>query len=358
MVELKVVVLQGDGIGPEVVEGAMLVLNRVSSVFKIKFKFINGLIGGAAIDKKNTPLPAETLSLCRENGIVLLGAVGGPKWDGLKGAARPESGLLEIRKRLDLFANIRPAKIFKPLVNASTIKESVLKNVDFIVLRELSSGIYYGKPRGIKKSKSGLLAFNTMSYDEKTISRIAEVAFQMAIERSKKVTSVDKANVLECSQLWRRTVENIHKKYSEVKLEHMYIDNCAMQMIRNPGQFDIILTSNLFGDILSDEAAMITGSIGMLASASLGKKASLYEPVHGSAPDIAGKNIANPLATILSTAMMFRYSFKNNNVASCIEFAVEKVLESGYRTADIFSGTGKRVGTDKMAALVADNINQ
>ncbi|RMF96104.1 MAG: 3-isopropylmalate dehydrogenase [Candidatus Schekmanbacteria bacterium] len=352
----KIVVLPGDGVGPEVVEGAIEVLDAVGKRFQIKFDYEEKLIGGIAIDKRSTPLPDDTLKACKECGVILLGAVGGPKWDKLTGKMRPESGLLEIRKKLGLYANIRPAKIFRPLISSSTLKSSVLKNVDFVVVRELNSGIYYGKPRGIKKEKKGKKAFNTMVYDEATIRRIAETAFKIAERRKRKVVSVDKANVLECSRLWRDVVEDVHNNFSHIELSHMYVDNCAMQIIRDPAQFDVILTPNLFGDIISDEAAMITGSIGMLSSASIGEKAALYEPVHGSAPDIAGKDIANPLATILSAAMMLRYSLSYEEEASAIERAVEKVLKKGFRTKDIYNGRGKIVGTRKMSSLVAENL--
>lgn len=352
----KIIVLSGDGVGPEVVDGALKVLNVVEKKYGIKLCYEKKLIGGAAIDKAGVPLPLDTLQSCKECGIILLGAVGGPKWDHLKGKLRPEYGLLEIRKELGLFANLRPAKIFPPLVGASTLKISILKNVDFMVVRELNSGIYYGKPRGVKNGPKGRVGFNTMLYDEKTIVQIAEKAFQIALSRNKKVVSVDKANVLECSRLWREVVDDVHVRYADVELTHMYVDNCAMQLIRNPAQFDVILTSNLFGDIISDEAAMITGSIGMLPSASIGRKASLYEPVHGSAPDISGKNIANPLATILSVAMMLKYSMNLYGAALSVESAVDRVLKEGYRTKDIYGNRGKIVGTKEMSSLVAGYI--
>ncbi len=358
MKRVEMVVLPGDGVGPEVVDGTLNVLNAVGEKYEIKFIYKKKLIGGAAIDKKGTPLPDDTLLECRKCGIVLLGAVGGPKWDKLMGKLRPEYGLLEIRKKLGLFANLRPAKIFSPLISASTLKKNVLKDVDFIVVRELNSGIYYGKPRGIKKTQKGRVGYNTMSYDEKTIRQIAEKAFQIARSRRRKVVSVDKANVLECSRLWREIVEDVHVEYKDVELEHMYVDNCAMQLIRNPAQFDVVLTPNLFGDIISDEAAMVTGSIGMLASASIGRKSSLYEPVHGSAPDIAGKNMANPLATILSAAMLLKYSLNHHESYLAVEKSVEKVLKEGYRTKDIYSGKGKIVGTKEMASLVTEYLQE
>jgi len=352
----KIAVLPGDGIGPEVMEGALEVLKNVGKKSGIEFNLSLGLIGGAAIDKEKNPLPDKTLKLCNESDGVLLAAVGGPKWDNLEPSKKPETGLLRLRKELDVYANLRPAKIFSGMEKSSTLKREVIKDVDLIVVRELSGGLYYGKPRGIKKVSNGHQAVNTMSYSTWEIERIAKVAFEIARKRRKEVTSVDKANVLECSQLWRKTVNEISRSYPDVKLNHLYVDNCSMQLVRNPRQFDVILTENLFGDILSDEASMLTGSIGMLPSASLGDGVGLYEPVHGSAPDIAGKNKANPIAMILSVAAMFKYSFNLEKEAQSIEKAVKNVLRKGYRTPDIMESGKKLVGTKEMAKLVREEL--
>ena len=352
----KIAVLSGDGIGPEVMDGGLQALRAAGEKFNINFEVFRALIGGSAIDQKRNPLPPETLALCKNSDAVLLAAVGGPKWDKLAPSERPEGGLLRLRKELNVFANLRPVKIFPGMEKSSSLKKEIINGVDLIVVRELAGGLYYGKPRGIKNTKNSSQAINTMSYSTKEIERIARIAFQIAGKRKKEVTSVDKANVLECSQLWRRTVTELSRDYPDVKLSHLYVDNCAMQLVKNPKQFDVILTENLFGDILSDEAAMLTGSIGMLPSASIGDKVGLYEPVHGSAPDIAGKNIANPIATILSVAMMFRYTFNMIDVASSIERAVEKVLEKGFRTADIYTEGTKKVGCKEMGDKVVGEL--
>ena len=352
----KIAVLPGDGIGPEVMEGGLQVLKAAEEKFNLKFEIFHGLIGGSAIDQKGNPLPPETLALCKNSDAVLLAAVGGPKWDKLAPSERPEGGLLRLRKELNVFANLRPVKIFPGMEKSSSLKKEIINGVDLIVVRELAGGLYYGKPRGIKNTNNSSQAINTMSYSTQEIERITRVAFQIAEKRKKKVTSVDKANVLECSQLWRRTVTELSRDYPDVKLSHLYVDNCAMQLVKNPKQFDVILTENLFGDILSDEAAMLTGSIGMLPSASIGDKVGLYEPVHGSAPDIAGKNKANPIAMILSVADMFRYSFGLENVATAIENSVKAVIRKGYRTPDIMEEKKKPVGTKEMAELITEEL--
>ncbi|MBN2284997.1 MAG: 3-isopropylmalate dehydrogenase [Tissierellales bacterium] len=325
-------VIKGDGIGPEIVEQAQRILVKIGEKYNHQFNFNEVLAGGAAIDAVGNCIPDSTLEACKKSDAVILGAVGGPKWDHLKGEQRPEKGLLTIRKELGLFANIRPAVMFEELQDACPLKPEIVKDgLDIVIVRELTGGIYFGK-----KESSQSYACDRMEYWEYEIARITEKAFQIAMKRNKKVTSVDKANVLETSRMWRRTVDKIAKKYPEVSVEHMYVDNAAMQLIVNPSQFDVILTENMFGDILSDEASMITGSIGMLPSASLGdKNFGMYEPIHGSAPDIAGQNKANPIATILSMAMMLRYSFNLENEANAIENAVRSTLKEGYRTADI-----------------------
>jgi 3-isopropylmalate dehydrogenase len=357
----KIVLLPGDGIGPEVTNSAVKVINTVAKYFNIELKFEESLIGGASYEKYGTPLTDETLQACYDANAVFLGAVGGPKWETLPHHLKPESALLKIRKSLGLFVNIRPAKIYNALIDSSTLKKEVLQGTDFIVLRELTGGIYFGNPRGFDKSRG----WNTMEYSYEEVERIAHWAFKLARERRKyrctplgKVTSVDKANVLEVSQFWRNVVHEVHKDYPDVELNDMYVDNAAMQIVRNPKQFDVILTSNLFGDILSDISGVITGSLGMLPSASIGKSYSLYEPVHGSAPDIAGKNKANPLAAIASVSMMFNYSFQMHQAAEVIEQAIESVLSKGYRTTDIFSNGYKLVTTEQMTNCVIENLNE
>jgi len=351
MKKYKIAVLKGDGIGPEIVNEAIKVLDSVSNNENFSLEYNEYLLGGSAYDKVQDPCPEETIKGCLNSDAVLFGAIGGPKWDNLPKEKRPESGLLKIRKALGLYANLRPAVIFDELVEASTLKEDVIKGVDLLVVRELTGGIYFGEPRGKSKER----AFNTMVYTREEIERIAKIAFEEAMKRRKKVTSIDKANVLEVSELWREVVEEVAKNYPEVELEHMYVDNAAMQLIRNPKQFDVILTGNIFGDILSDEASMVVGSIGLLPSASIGGKVGLFEPIHGSAPDIAGEGIANPIATILSAAMMLDY-LGEMNAAKKIRESIKKVLKMGYRTKDIASfGAKEIVNTKKMGDLIAQN---
>lgn len=353
----KVAVIPGDGIGPEVIEESVKVLKKIGEKYNYNFEFEYASAGGCAIDEFGIPLPEKTLEVCRENQAVLLGAVGGYKWDNPDAKVRPEQALLSLREGLNLYCNLRPALLYKPLKEASPLKDSIIGDgIDICVVRELTGGIYFGQ-RGREEVNGIISAYDTERYNEEEIRRIAKLGFETAMKRSKKLTSVDKANVLESSRLWRTIVEEIAKDYKDVELNHMYIDNAAMQLVRDPKQFDVIVTSNIFGDILSDEASMITGSIGMLPSASLGEGTlGMYEPIHGSAPDIAGKNIANPLATILSAAMMLRHSFSLEEGAKAIEEAVEAVLEEGYRTADIMSEGNKLVGTKEMGQLVIDKL--
>lgn len=356
--DIKLCVMPGDGIGPEIVEQALKVLHKVADKFGHNISTENALIGGAAIDAENTPLPQDTIDKCKAADAVLLGAVGGPKWDNIEKSIRPERGLLGIRKELGLFANLRPAILFEELKHASFLKDEVIgEGIDIMVVRELTGGIYFGEPRGEKIENGERVAYNTMVYKESEIKRIARVGFETAMKRGKRLCSVEKANVLDVSQLWKEVVEEVSEDYPEVELTTMYVDNAAMQLVRNPRQFDVIVTGNLFGDILSDEASMITGSIGMLPSASLGAKGpSLYEPIHGSAPDITGQNVANPLATILSVAMMLRHSFSLTDEAQCIEDAVTRVLKDGYRSADIMEEGKEKVNCDKMGDLVAERL--
>lgn len=349
----KVVLLPGDGIGPEVTNSAVKVLQNVGSKYLIDFEFDEKLIGGASYEKFGNPLTDETLKACYNADVVFLGAVGGYKWESLPHELKPEAALLKLRKSLGLYANVRPAKVYKALLDGSTLKANVLDGTDFIVLRELTGGIYFGQPRGYDESRG----WNTMVYEKNEVKRIAQKGFELARLRNKQVTSVDKANVLEVSQFWRSVVHEVHNEFPDVELKDMYVDNAAMQIVRSPKQFDIILTSNLFGDILSDIAGMITGSLGMLPSASLGNKYALYEPVHGSAPDIAGQNKANPLAAISSVAMMFHYSLKIPKAAELVEEAIEKTLAQGLRTADIYSEGSKLVSTDEMTETILKNIN-
>lgn len=356
MADYKITLLKGDGIGPEIVNQAVKVLDCVAEKFGFGVTYDEALLGGCAIDATGVPLPDETVAKCKASDSVLLGAVGGPKWDSQPGNNRPEAGLLGIRGALGLFANLRPSVIFGPLKSASPIKDEIIGgNLDVMIVRELTGGIYFGE-RGRKEVNGQPAAWDTEMYTVGEVERIARVAFDLAMKRNKKLTSVDKANVLESSRLWRETVKRVAEDYPEVELNHMYVDNCAMQLVRNPRQFDVILTSNIFGDILSDEASMIAGSIGMLASASLsGSKLGLYEPIHGSAPDIAGQNIANPLATILSVAMMLRYSLDQSEAADAIESAVAKVLET-YRTPDIYEEDFTKVGCDEMGDRVCEAL--
>lgn len=353
----KIAVLPGDGIGKEITPEAVEVLKKVGSKFNISFEFEEGLIGGCAIDATGGPFPEATQRLVKESDAVLLGAVGGPKWEGLDYSIRPERGLLGLREVLGTFANLRPAKVYPMLADASTLKREVVEGIDIMVVRELTGGLYFGRPKGIEKLPDGTeRGVNTLTYTTPEIERIAKVAFDVAGKRRKKVTSVDKANVLESTELWRRVVSEVHRGYPDIELGHMYVDNCAMQLIRNPRQFDVIVTENMFGDILSDEASMLTGSIGMLPSASIGGRIGIFEPIHGSAPDIAGQDKANPIATILSVAMMLRYSFNQEKVADDIEAAVLRVLERGYRTGDIMQPGMKLVGTKEMGRLVREEI--
>jgi 3-isopropylmalate dehydrogenase len=353
----KIAVFAGDGIGPEVMEEALKVLGRVNEKYGMGMEFEKGLVGGCAYEKYGTPLPDSSLKLAKEADAILLGAVGGPKWDSLDYSVRPERALLGLRGELDLYANLRPAKVHPALADASTLKREVVDGVDIMVVRELVGGMYFGKPKGVEKLPDGSeRGVNTEVYTTPEIKRIAKVAFEVARKRSKKLCSVDKANVLESSGLWRRVVIEVGKSYPDVALSHMYVDNCAMQLIRWPGQFDVIVTTNMFGDILSDEASMLTGSIGMLPSASLSGKKGMYEPIHGSAPDIAGQGKANPIATILSVAMLLDYTFDASDTAREIENAVTKVLDGGYRTADIYSDGMKKVSTKEMGDVILKAI--
>ena len=353
----KLAVIPGDGIGPDVVEQTLLVLDKVGEKFGHTFQYHKVLAGGCAIDATGGCLPQETIDVCKASDAVLLGAVGGWKWDTLPGDQRPERALLGLRKALGLFANLRPALLFEQLADASPLKPEILAGgLDLVVVRELTGGIYFGE-KGVKDTDLGPAAYDIEQYAEEEVRRIAKVAFDMAMKRSKHVTSVDKANVLESSRLWRRVVTEVAKDYPEVTLDHLYVDNAAMQLVRNPRQFDVIVTSNIFGDILSDEASQITGSIGMLPSASLAQgNFGMYEPVHGSAPDIAGQDKANPMATILSAAMMLRYTFGLGQEADAIENAVKSVLDQGYRTPDLFAGEGTLVGTAEMGRRIAEAI--
>jgi 3-isopropylmalate dehydrogenase len=348
-VKAKIAVLAGDGVGREIVPEAVKVLKAVAEKFQHGFEFLFGPVGGQAIDTVGVPLPQETLTLAKQSDAVLLGAVGGPKWEGLDYNLRPERALLGLREHLGLYANLRPAKLYPMLADASTLKREVIEGIDILVIRELTGGIYFGKPKGIEKLANGSeRGINTEVYTTEEIQRIAKVAFDAARKRRKKVMSVDKANVLESSELWRRVVIETHKSYPDVELSHIYVDNAAMQLVRNPRQFDVMLCNNIFGDILSDEAAMLTGSIGMLPSASIGAQVGLFEPIHGSAPDIAGQGKANPLATILSAAMMLRYSLGQPAYADRIERAVAIALSKGARSADL----GGTMSTDEMGDAV------
>ncbi|SET25270.1 3-isopropylmalate dehydrogenase [Marinobacter segnicrescens] len=350
----SVLMLPGDGIGPEIVAEAEKVLNKVNDQFDLGLQFETGLVGGAAIDETGEPLPSDTLERAKKADAILLGAVGGPKWDKLEMAKRPEKGLLGLRSNLELFANLRPAILYPQLASASSLKPEVVSGLDIMIVRELTGGIYFGQPRGVRELEGGeRQGFNTYVYSESEIRRIGRVAFEAAQQRNGKLCSVDKANVLEVTVLWREIMNDLAKEYPDVELSHMYVDNAAMQLVRAPKQFDVIVTGNMFGDILSDEAAMLTGSIGMLPSASLNsEKQGMYEPCHGSAPDIAGQGIANPLATILSGAMMLRYSLGEEKAAEAIEAAVSKVLDQGLRTADIMSEGAKQVSTREMGEAV------
>jgi len=352
-----IAVLPGDGIGREVVREACRILEIVNRKAGAALAMEEALCGGAAIDEAGSPLPVETVRLCEQSNAILLGAVGGPKWDPLDLARRPEQAVLRLRKELDLFANLRPAKLYGPLVSSSPLRREIAEGVDVMVVRELTSGIYFGEPRGVSVEGGRRVGRNTMVYREDEIRRIAKVAFDVSRERRRKVSSVDKANVLETMRLWREVVTDVGAGYPDVVLEHLYVDNCAMALVTSPRRFDVILTGNMFGDILSDEAAVLSGSIGMLPSASIGGSVGLYEPIHGSAPDIAGKDVANPIASIMSAAMMLRYAFGMGDVAERIESAVVAVLARGYRTKDIAAENATVVGTRAMGDLIAEELD-
>ncbi|MCB0282120.1 MAG: 3-isopropylmalate dehydrogenase [Calditrichae bacterium] len=351
----KITLLPGDGIGPETIASAMKILNFLAEKNNLTLDLESLPFGGISYEEHGTPVTDETIDTCKKSDVVFLGAVGGYKWDQLPRQHRPESALLKLRKELAVFNNIRPAKVYNSFLESSSLKKEVLRDTDFVVLRELTGGIYFGQPRGNDADKG----WNTMVYHREEVERMAVQAFELARTRRNKVTSVDKANVLECSQLWRDTVLDVHKKYQDVQLEHMYVDNAAMQIVRAPRQFDVVVTGNMFGDILSDIAGMITGSLGMLPSASIGLKHALYEPVHGSAPDIAGKNVANPIAAIASVGMMFEHSFKIPQVAKVVEQSIEKALADGYRTQDInFDNQGKTVSTTEITEIILNNCKE
>lgn len=357
--DYRIAVVPGDGIGPEVVGQTLKVLDKVGEIYGHSFEYEKVLAGGCAIDAVGQCLPQETIDTCKAADAVLLGAVGGWKWDTLPGNERPEMALLGLRKELGLFANLRPAMLFEELADACPLRPEIIEGgLDIVVVRELTGGIYFGE-KGTKDTDMGPAAYDVEQYSEEEVRRIAHVAFDMAMKRDKKVTSVDKANVLESSRLWRRVVAQVAEEYPQVELSNMYVDNAAMQLVRNPKQFDVIVTSNIFGDILSDEASMITGSIGLLPSASLAKgNFGMYEPVHGSAPDIAGKDMANPMATILSAAMMLRYTFGLGEEADAVEKAVKKVLADGHRTHDIAGDGEKAIGTEEAGRLTVENIGR
>jgi 3-isopropylmalate dehydrogenase len=353
---IRIAVLPGDGIGPEIVREALKVLDVLNRAYGLDAQWEEAAIGGAGYDAAGDPYPESTQRLSHAADAVLLGAVGGPKWEKLAKPLRPEAGLLGIRADLGLFANYRPAKVYDQLIEASTLKPEVVRGVDILVVRELVSGVYFGQPRGIMRENGERKGVNTMSYTESEVARIARTAFAAARLRSKRVCSVDKANVLDVSELWRETVIRIKEsEFPDIELSHMYVDNAAMQLIRNPRQFDVMVTGNLFGDILSDEASMLTGSIGMLPSASIGEEHAMYEPIHGSAPDIAGKDVANPLATILSVAMMLRYSLNQSALADKVEAAVEAVLDDGVRTSDLAGGL-RTVSCSGMGNAVCEKL--
>ena len=355
----KVLVLPGDGIGPEIIAEAVKVLEKLQANFALNVELEHGLVGGAAYDEHGSPLPESTLKLAKEADAVLLGAVGAPQYESLDISVRPEKGLLGLRAELELFSNLRPAILYPQLVHASTLKPDVVSGLDIMIVRELTGGIYFGQPRGVRTLENGeRQGFNTLVYSESEIQRIGRSAFDIAMKRNKRVCSVDKANVLECTELWREVMVEVAKDYPDVELSHMYVDNAAMQLVRAPKQFDVVVTTNMFGDILSDAAAMLTGSIGMLPSASLDANGKgMYEPIHGSAPDIAGKNVANPLATLLSVAMMLRYSLDESVLADKIETAVNTVLDQGMRTADIQSEGMQLASTSEMGDAVIAALN-
>jgi 3-isopropylmalate dehydrogenase len=349
----RIAVLAGDGIGPEVTAEAVKVLKAIEGVLGVTFRFQSGLVGGCALDQTASPLPAETISVCNNSHAVLLGAVGGPQWDSKRPELRPEQGLLQLRQRLGLYVNLRPVRVLDSLAGISALKADRVRGTDLVIVRELMGGIYFGNPRGIFSKNGERLGLNTEIYREHEVERVAHRAFQLARLRRREVTSVDKANVLESSRLWREVVTRVARSYPDVELHHMYVDNCAMQLIDKPTSFDVILTTNMFGDILSDEAAMLTGSIGLLPSASLGEHSALYEPIHGSAPDIAGRNRANPIAAIASVALMLRYTLRMETAAAAIETAIERILKRGVRTADL-PGKKRPTSTTHMGDLIAE----
>jgi 3-isopropylmalate dehydrogenase len=353
MKSYKITLIKGDGIGPEIVDEAVKVLDAVASCCNLDFSYTEALMGGCAYDITGDPLPGETITKSLNSDAVLFGAIGGEKWDSLPREKRPESGLLRFRKELGVYANLRPAVVYDELVNASSLKPNIIKGVDIMVVRELIGGIYFGEPKGRTEDKG----WNTMVYTRDEIVRIAHHAFQIAMKRDKRVCSIDKANVLDVSQLWRDVVTEISKEYPEVELTHMYVDNAAMQLVLNPKQFDVMLTGNIFGDILSDEASMLCGSIGLLPSASVGDKIGVYEPIHGSAPDIAGQGIANPIATIASASMMLRYALGEPEAADKIDNAIKKALSEGYRTGDLAQFDAKEVcSTSEMGSIIANYV--
>ena len=362
--KFTIAVLAGDGVGPDVIKEAQRALETVGQRFGHQFTYKQGFIGGISIDKFGTALPEETLETCRKCDAVMLGAVGGPKWDNPNAKTRPESGLLALRKELKLFANLRPVKMLRMLENSTSLKPEIVRSVDMMVVRELTGGLYFGKPQKQWRNARGRRAVDTMAYSEKEMERIIRVGFELAMSRRKKLTSVDKANVLETSRLWRQVASEIAAEYPQVKMDNMLVDACAMRLIQNPSYFDVIVTENMFGDILTDEASMLAGSMGMLPSASLAgipsgnnpRAFGLYEPIHGSAPDIAGMNIANPIATILSIAMMLNYSFGLPREAAAVEKAVIQTLDDGYRTKDIMTAGMKQVGTIDMGKLISERI--
>ena len=357
MTEYNIALLGGDGIGPEVTDEAVKVMQAIGKKYGMKFNFTKALIGGCAYEKFGVPLPEETLEIARKSDAVLLGAVGDWKYDTLPPAVRPEKALLGIRKGLNLFANLRPATVFDELISSSTLKPEVVQGVDVMIVRELTGDVYFGEPKGVEVKDGKRVGYNNMIYWEDEVRRIAKIAFETAMLRNKKLCSVDKANVLDVSRLWREVVLEVAKDYPEVELSHLYVDNAAMQLIRAPKQFDVIVTGNIFGDILSDEASMLTGSLGMLPSASLSADGpGMFEPIHGSAPDIKGQNIANPIATILSAGMLLKYGLKNSAANDDIENAVKKVLKAGYRTKDIMSDGMKEVGTKEMGDLIVEAL--
>lgn len=352
----KIVVIPGDGIGKEVTESAVKVLKKIDEKFKLGLEFENRDAGGTAYEKFGEPLPAETLDACKKADAILFGAVGGKQWDNLEVKLRPEQALFGLRKGLGLYANLRPVKVYEPLIDGSPLKPELVRGSDLLIVRELVGGIYFGDRCESEIFNGSERAWDVENYSVPEVERITKLAFETAKLRRGKVTSVDKANVLATSRLWRRTVNEVAKDFPDVELNHLYVDNCAMQLAINPKQFDVIVTGNMFGDILSDEAAVIGGSIGLMPSASVGELTSFYEPIHGSAPDIAGKNIANPMGTILSAAMLLRYSFKAEDAAQAIESAVEKILAEGYRTADIYSDGFKKIGTEEATEIICGKI--